>query len=220
MLFQDQKRTGLKKRQQIEHANRRVFLWVAIASVALSFLLVLTQFFYQKWAYNNRVIDAKTKTSNTLTQNLSNATALRQNINALVGNQDLASVKTNPADSNLKIVLDALPSRLDTTALATSLQAITSLSGVAIENIDVPGSPSQDASQTSSSPIEQKFSIVVTGTYDKIRGMVVDLERSIRPIKITNLQLTGSDTSLRAAIDGVTYYQASKTVTISQKVIK
>lgn len=220
MPSQDLKPTGLKKRQQIEHANRRVFLWVAIASVALSFLLVLAQFFYQKWTYNNRVIDAKSKASNTLTQNLSHATVLRQNINALVGNQDLASVKTNPDDSNLKIVLDALPSRLDTTALATSLQAIVSLSGVAIENIDVPGAPDANQAQASFKPVEQKFSIAVTGTYDRIHGMVVDLERSIRPIKLTNLQLTGSDAALRATVEGVTYYQASKTLTINQKVVK
>jgi hypothetical protein len=40
------KATGLKKRQAISSANRTMFIWVAVASVAISILLVAAQFFY------------------------------------------------------------------------------------------------------------------------------------------------------------------------------
>lgn len=221
MPLQEQKLTGLKKREQIKHANRTMFVWVAVASVAVSFFLVAAQFLYQQWSYNNRVLAAKSKAADTLNRNITNAKTLRENVNALVGNLDLATMKTSPEDTNTKVILDALPSKLDTTALATSLQAIVARSGVSIETIDVPGSLSQAGdSQADTSPVEQKFTITTIGTYDKIRSMVVDLERSIRPIKLTGIKLAGSDAAMRATIEGTTYYQPSKTISIKQQVVK
>ena len=227
MPLQEQKLTGLKKRQQIENASRTMFVWVAIASVAISFCIVSAQFLYQKWSYNNRVIGAKSLAADTLQKNIKNAKLLQDQVNALVGNQDLASVKTNPSDSNTKSVLDALPSKLDNAALATSLQqAILSRSGVSIENITVPTELAQTTTTTTvssssdSKPIEQKFTITVSGPYDKIRTLVSDLERTIRPMKITSIDLNGSDTAMRATFDVVTYYQLSKTINIKEQVVK
>lgn len=225
MPLTEPKLTGLKKRQQIEHANRVMFIWVAVASVAVSFFLVATQFLYQKWTYNNRVIAAKTKASDTLTLNIKNAQKLQENVNALIGNSDLASLKTSPDDPNTKIILDALPSKFDSTALATSLQqAILNRSGVIIESIMVPGQsptlPTSSPVAAESKPTEMKFSITATGSYDRIRGMVVDLQRTIRPMKLTNINLAGSDNSMRATIEGVTYYQPSKTLNIKQEVVR
>jgi hypothetical protein len=219
MPLQEQKLTGLKKREQIKNANKTMFVWVAVASVALSFFLVAAQFLYQQWSYNNSVLAAKSKAVSVLNSNITNSKALIQNVNALVGDQNLASMKTSPEDTNTKVILDALPSKLDTTALATSLQAIVAHSGVAIETIDVPGLGQASDSQDSK-PIEQKFVITAGGTYDRIRGMVVDLERSIRPMKITSIKLTGSDTAMRATVEGVTYYQPSRTISIKQQVVK
>lgn len=224
MALQEQKLTGLKKRQQIERANRTMFVWVAVASVAVSFLLVMAQFLFQKWDYNNRVLAVKSKAENTLTQNIKNAQTLQDNVNALIGSQDLASAKVDPNDTNTKVVLDALPSVNDTVALATSLQqAILSRSGVTIESINVPGqvaAPAGAPAEDSSQPIEVKFTIVISGPYDRIRGAVVDMGRSIRPMKITGINLTGSDTAMRAALEGVSYYQPAKTTSIKNQVVK
>lgn len=228
MPLAEQKLTGLKKRQQIEHANRIMFIWVAAASVAISFFLVSAQFLYEKWSYNNRVIAVKTKASDTLTQNVKNAQKLQENVNALVGNQDLASLKTAPDDANAKIILDALPSTFDSTALATSLQlAILNRSGVVIESITVPGQTVRTSSSTDTAsaadqakPQEMKFSIVATGSYDRIRGMIVDLQRTIRPMKLTTINLSGSDNAMRATIEGVTYYQPAKTLNIRQETVR
>jgi len=230
---------GLKKRQQIENAGRSMFVWVAIASVAVSICIVAVQFLFQKWTYNNKVLGAKYTAIDTLNKNITNAKSLQDAVNALVSNQDLASVKTNTDDPNTQSVLDALPSSFDSTAWATSLQkAILSRSGVTVEGINVPADQEQTTSSnaaanasgqgpaaaTSSAgdsvPKEMKFDVVVSGSYDKIRSMMLDLERTIRPIKVTGINLSGDDAAMTATISGVTYYQPSKSASIKKEVVK
>lgn len=224
MAAQARRLTGLKKRQQIELAGKAVFIWVAIAAVAVSLAIVALQFLYQQWSFNNTVLDAKNKASSTLRQNVAAADKLKQNVNQLVGDTNLASIRAAGSDSNLQVVLDALPSRADVTALATSVQqVIAPHSGVSLESITVP-TEAEDSSTVSTDttvgPIEQKFTVVVTGSYDKIHSFVQDLEKTIRPMKVVAMTLNGTDNSLRSSIDVITYYQPSKTVNITKKVIR
>lgn len=214
--------TGLKKRQQIEGAGKAMFLWVAIAAVALSFCVATGQYLFTKWDYNNKVLGAKYQAAQTLANNLTNAEELKKEIDSLVANQDLASVKTNPDDPNTKSILDALPTELDSAALATSLQqVILNRSGVSIEAISVPPDAETISEETASSdPQEIKFSFVVNGTYDKVQALVKDLERTIRPMKILNMSLTGSDANLRGSFDLVTYFQPAKTVSLKEEVVR
>lgn len=212
--------TGLKKRQQIELAGRNMFIWVVVAAIAVSFCLATGQYLFSKWEYNNKVIGAKYKATDTLGKNISAAQELKKQVDALVANNDLASVKTDPNDSTTKSVLDALPITNDSAALATSLQqAILNRSGVSIESITVPAE-SGDATNVPSTPQEVKFSFVVTGSYDKIKTLTHDLERTIRPIKVTGITMNGNDASLRATFDAVTYYQPAKSVKATMEVIK
>lgn len=212
--------TGLKKRQQIEVAGRVMFVWIAIAAVAVSFCVATGQFLFSKWAHNNQVIIAKNKASDTLSKNIVNSQQLKQDIDALVADQNLAAVKTNPADPNTKSVLDALPTAFDSAALGTSLQqAILNRSGVTIESIAVP----QDIVATqaaTSTPQQMKFSFVVAGSYVQIQSAIMDIERTIRPIKLVSINLTGSDANLRANVEAITYYQPAKNVSVGKEVIK
>lgn len=212
--------TGLKKRQQIELASRYMFIWVVAAAVAVSFCLATGQYLFTKWQYNNKIIGAKYTASDTLGKNITAAQSLKQQVDALVANNDLASVKTDPNDSTTKSVLDALPITNDSSALATSLQqAILSRSGVSIESITVPAE-SGDNPAVTATPQEVQFSFVVTGSYDKIKTMTHDLERSIRPIKVTGISLNGNDASLRATFDAITYYQPAKSVEPTKETVK
>jgi len=131
--------TGLKKRQQIEVAGRTMFVWVAIAAVASSFCIATGQYLFSKWDFNNKIIAKKDTVAQTLDININSANKLKQEVDNLTANQDLASVKTNSEDPNTKSILDALPTTFDPAALATSLQqVILSRSGVSVESITVP----------------------------------------------------------------------------------
>ena len=217
------KLTGLKKRQQIEVAGRTMFVWVAVAAVAVSFCIATGQYLFTKWDYNNKILGKKSTAAQTLTNNITNAGKLKEEVDNLVANQDLASIKTNPDDPNTKSVLDALPTTFDPAALATSLQqVILSRSGVSVESIGVP--PDMDttgsATATTTGPQEIKFSFAVTGTYDKIKSLMVDMNRTVRPMKLMNLTLNGSDNNLRAAFDYVTFYQPAQSVSVGQEEVK
>ena len=222
--------TGLKKRQEIENAGKTMFMWVVIASIAVSICVVTVQFLFQQWSYNNKVLGAKYAAVDTLKKNIENSKKLQEEVNGLVSNEALASVKTNTGDPNTKSVLDALPSRFDATALATSLQqAILSRSGVSIDSISVPADQAADGTTADGSvpvaspdakPQEMPFNIAVSGSYDKIRSMLLDLERTIRPIKVTDITLEGDDTAMTATVSAVTYYQPAKSASIKQEVVK
>jgi hypothetical protein len=219
------KLTGLKKRQQIEMAGRYMFIWVAVAAVAVSFCLATGQYMFTKWAYNNKVLTAKYKASDTLTKNINNANELKKEVDALIANPDLASVKTDPNDTATKSILDALPTTLDPAALATSLQqVILNRSGVTIENISVPSEVDSSGTGATSSvnatPQEAKVTFVVSGSYSQIRTMVHDLERTIRPIKVVGVTLNGTDANLRATFDAVTYFQPAKNTDAKRETIK
>jgi len=218
--------TGLKKRQQIEVAGRTMFVWVAVAAVAISFCLATGQYLFAKWDYNNKVLSKKYTASQTLANNITNAGKLKEEVDNLVANQDLASIKTNADDPNTKSVLDALPTTFDPAALATSLQQVVlSRSGVSVESISVPpeveeteGSESTEAS--TDGPQEIRFSFVVTGSYDKIRTLMVDLDRTVRPMKLVSMTLNGSDDNLRANFDFATFYQPPQSVSVQQEVVR
>ena len=64
------------------------------------------------------------------------------------------------------------------------------------------------------------FTISFSGPYDKVRLLPVDLERSIRPIKVTSIDLSGSAENARMTINAVTYYQPSKNLDVKFKEVK
>jgi hypothetical protein len=222
--------TGLKKRQQITNANKLIFLWVIIAAVALSICGVGIQFLFRQAAFNQKIIGAKATTQSTLTHNIDNAQALKKKIDNLLADTNLGSVRANPTDSTLKVVLDALPTKEDQAAFASSLQQIVlPKSGVGVTELSTIGQIDQTATggvatdQSGGSVTAAKsisFGLGATGSYDQIKNMLHDLEYTIRPINVTSLSLAGTDTTLRITADGVTYYLPQRTVELGKRTIK
>lgn len=224
--MESQRMTGMRKRQQIAQAGKVMFMWIAGASVAVSLAAVALQFLFTEWSYNNKIIGAKYKASSTLSQNIKNSKTLKENVNQLVGNSALASIRQAGSNNNLQVVLDALPGEGDLTALATSVQqAIVPRSGVSLESLspDIQSSTDGETSSApadSKEPVEQRFTVIVTGDYNAIRRFVGDLEKSIRPMKVETLGVGGSQQSLRATLQVVTYYQPAKTVDIKKEAVR
>lgn len=224
-MVNENKLTGMKKRQQIASANKMIFVWVIIASVAISFAGVTVQFLLKQAILNQNVIGAKLETQDTLAKNLENVEKLKENVNALLADTKLASVKANPEDTTLKVVLDALPTTDDKSALGASLQqVILPKSGVTtsdittiLQNSEVAAAESEvDASGVQSST----FTFAASGDYNRIKSMLLDMERTIRPMDITTLSLQSSDGTIRATVGGVTFYDPEQTVQLGKKTIK
>lgn len=225
MPAQKKRLTGLRKRQQIAQANKTMFLWVVGASIIISFCAVAMQFMFKQALFNGEVISAKSLAASTLEENIQSASELQNNVNALVGNSNLSSVRLNDQQSNLSVVLDALPGSNDTAAFAASLQEVVlAPSGVFIDGLAVP--PGEAAFEDGqpldlpAEPQEQVFNVVVQGNYNQVANALRDMQKSIRPLSVKNMSVQGSDKSLRVTLEGVTYYQPAKTVNIEMKTIR
>ncbi len=197
----------ISKRKQLEKANSTVFVAVAIAAVIVMFSLISTRFMWNKKSYNDRVITAKTKARNDIKQNVENLGKLAEQFPAL----------DNSATLNATTILHALPPLYDYASLATSLNAIAITSGVTFN-----GSSGQDTSADAiksapvSKPIEIPITLQVTGSYDAIKTYMTNLERSIRPIQVSNVSYSGSSDQLQAQIQAITYYQPARSFDVTK----
>jgi hypothetical protein len=226
---------GLRKRQQISRANRVMFLWIAVISVIVGVSLVLVVFLTQRIWFGEKVITEKNKTVSVLKNNLANVNDLRDNIRVLNTNQDLASTKLNDSDDPIQSVLDALPADANSTALASSLQTklLAGVPNITIETINVDpvsgvetnaadaDTSASDTSVAGSNQISFNFSVSTSAaSYDALRQVLENIEKSIRPFNITNIDVEGQGTKVLMTASGISYYEPAQTIQLSQKVIK
>ena len=217
--------TGIKKRQQIAQANKMIFVWVIIASVVVSLCGVTIQFLFRQAAFNQKVISAKLETQGTLSDNIENVQQLKKNVDALLADTRLSTVKANENDSNLKVVLDALPTANDGSALGASLQQVI-LPKSKVETSDLTTISSLILTEDEEVPTAQgealtsNFNFAATGDYGRIQTMFGDLERTIRPMNVQTFTMQGVDGAIRATVTGVTYYSPEQSVQLGKKSIK
>src|SRR5690606_10637885 len=95
---------------------------------------------------------------------------------------------------NAKIVLDALPSKYDFPALATSLEKILKTRNYQINSISgTDDEVAQSSQTTATTPIEMPFELSATGNINTAKDLLVLLERSIRPIQVDTVDISGSN---------------------------
>jgi hypothetical protein len=124
---------------------------------------------------------------------------------------------------NAKIILDALPSKYDFPAIATSLEKILTQQNFAIDSIVGIDDEVAQSTKATSIPevVEIPFSFSVSGGYDSINSLLQTLEYSIRPINITKLQFNASGTNtVKLSTEAKTYYQSEKKFNVTTKVVQ
>lgn len=199
-----------------------MFLWIAGVSVVVGISIVLVVFLAQKIWYGEKVLAEKSKTVSLLEKNVKNIDELKDNIRVLNTNEDLNATRLSESDSALQPVLDALPADANPTALASSLQTklLTGVSGVVVETLNVE-SVSSGAVGTGAGNIEFTFSVSTdANNYAALRQVLERIEKSIRPINITNLTVAGQGNRLLMTATGESYYKPAKKVQLSDKVVK
>ena len=224
--------TTSTKRMLIDKANTRIVIYVSVAAFIFIFSLVAAKTLISQAAYQNRVIDAEQKTVNQLKSDITATAQLKSSYDAFTSTpQNAIGGNPNgdgPQDgNNAKIVLDALPSSYDFPGLTTSLQTLLQGQNVQVQSIagtDNESSLGSDQTSSSPTPTAIPFSFSVEGNYAGIQGVVSALERSIRPIQVQTLSLTGTDngsgTGLTLSVTAQTYYQPAKTLTIRKETVK
>jgi len=204
------------KHLQIDKANTNILIAASVAVAIVMFTIVATQAMLKQMAYQKLVIDKRSAAASQLTKNVKAANSLNEQFQAwdnapesLIGNNE----------KNSKIILDALPSKYDFPALATSLEGIIFGSGNkgTVSGTDNEAQAEQDSS--SPNPIEIPLTVAASGNFTSAQKLIQDLERSIRPMKISQITLGGNDTSMQVSVTLTTYYQPEKKLEYKQTVV-
>lgn len=219
---------GSTKHTLIDKTNTRMVATVSVAAFVTVFCLVATKTFISQAAYQNRVISAKRTAVHQLESNIDSVEKLRSSYKAFVSTSTNAlggspSGISDRDGDNAKIVLDALPSSYDFPALATSLDKLIVSQNVQINSISGTDDELAQASNLSSSnpqPVPIPFQLSVTSDYDGAKKVINAFERSIRPIQIKTIDVSGNSKDLTLSIEAQTYYQPAKSMNIQTKVVK
>lgn len=199
-----------------------------IAAFVVVFAAVASKTLISQASYQNRVISAKKEALAILEADLDARDTLVASYRTFVATPQNV-LGGNPEGSgdqdgdNAKITLDALPSKYDFPALATSLEKLISSQGLQIMGISGTDEEiTQAANQTEGKPqpIAMPFQVQVGGSYESIQSLVDVFRRSIRPFQIQKIEISGDEGSMTATIDAKTFYQPEKSLNIRSEVVR
>lgn len=205
-----------------------MFIWVAIASVLVGAAIVVNSFLIKKILFTEKVLSQKQDTLTTLTYNNKQVESLKTNVRALGVNQELMDSMNEDETNAVQVVLDALPSKANSSAFGSSMQQkilksdyvdITMLNVdpvIGVESQDTTGLTTMLASTSSvapAQPISFRFTIsVANDKINELKDALTRVEKSIRPINITSITVTMQGSTAMLSGVGETYYLPAKSV--------
>ena len=221
---------ALRKRQQIQKVSKNMFIWVAVAAAILGISIVLSISLFERISYRQAIINEKNRTGDILESNLETADALKKEVRVLNTNQALLATPRLDDSQPVSVILDALPSTPNSSALGASLQQnLLNLDGVTIESLTVnPIAGVEDVNDETSGAVEStegeitfQFSVsVARGQASILQNMLRKLERSIRTIDLTSVNVEQQGSKMTLSAEGRAYYQPAKTVHLDDITVK
>ena len=216
------------KRVLIDKANTTVVTLTSVAVFVLIFCAVAVNTLARQAAYQNRVISGKKAALKQLTEDNDTVDKLKTSYNAFISTtQNVLGGNTNGIGdhdgNNADIILDALPSYYDFPALTTSLEALMTAEKVQIQSIsgtDDEAAQATNNTSTTPAPVDMPFTLTAQGTYGNVQNLVGAFEKSIRPIQIQTLNVSGTTDEIVLNVTAKTYYQPAKSLNITQTVVK
>jgi len=217
------------KRLAISKANAQMVAVVAVAAFVTIFCLVAAKAVWSQTRYQARVTTVAEKADRQLKQNIQSFNSLAASYktfdsattNIIGGNVNGGG--SNDGD-NAKIILDALPDKYDFPALTSTIEKILHSGGFNISTIT--GTDDQlnqqgNVSSPNPQPVSMPFSFAIANAnYTSVQQLVQTLGKSVRPIQIDTLSLTGGTDNMSLTVNAHTYYQPGKNLTITKQAIK
>lgn len=216
------------KKETIDKTNSFIVTTVAAACFIVIFSIVAGRSLLIQRAYQARVIAKKELARNMLKTNEEALTQLKNQYQIFVTNPTNviggAAQGTGDRDGdNAKIILDALPSKYDFPALATSIEKITQNKGFTLGGMTGKDDELAQATKSESitpAPIPIPFDVQATfNTIANINDMLSIYENSIRPIKISSISLQATQ-GVSMSVKAETYYQPTKKLGVTDEVVK
>lgn len=229
----DKKPGTSTKRQQIADSNKIMFLWIAGVSVVVGFAIVLTIFLVQRIVFEETVISKMQNTVSVLSKNIKTYSELQNNIQLLESDENLKASRYESPEKNTGVVLDALPSAANSTALGASLQykIISGVPGVSIDSLKVEpvsgietstsNTTSTGGKSTTNGIISFTFSVgTPKSNQSALRTVLQNIEKSIRPINITSITVESQGDRVVMSATGVSYYEPEKKVELRKELVR
>ena len=217
------------RRLAIDKANVQVVAITGVAAFVTVFCIFAARAVWDLNSYQARVIKEKQTANNQLQENVDNykklksrySTFNKSNPNIIGGNSDGQGDRDG---DNSKIILNALPSKYDFPALASSLEKIVVDNGAKLSNITgTDDEVSQSANVSSPEPkaVDMPFTFTIDETnYTTVNTITEILQRSIRPIVVDSMQISGATSEMTFTIEAHTQYQPAKSLEVKKKVVK
>lgn len=205
------------KRLQIDKANAVIVAATSIAAFLTVFSLVSCRALLSQRAYQARVITEKSKANKQLDSNIKAVQDLKKSYTVFIADDVnlIGGSKAGDGDrdgDNAKIILDALPSVYDYPAVASSLEKVIS-ENKSYKLLSITGKDdeiNQNKANATAKPVEIPFSISVGTNYQGSKDLLAMFEKSIRPISIQTLTISGTGDNLTMNVAANTYYQPER----------
>jgi hypothetical protein len=206
--------------------NSAMVLAVGITAFLVIFSLVAANSLLKQSSYQSRVINKKKQTLKQIKTSALEIEKLQASYqvfadadeNVLKGN---AGGNGDRDGENPRLVLDALPSKYDFPALATSLDKLFGQYGIE-EITGTDDEVAQSASEASSSPqpVEMPFSITMNSSANASKEILQKFERSIRPVQIQKITFNSTGGEVKIIVDGKTFFQPQKKFDVRMETVK
>lgn len=216
------------KRIAIDKANGTLLIAIGIATFITIFSLVAAKSLISQGRYQAKVIHKQEQARDQMKKNIEAAKSLDTAYqefedspeNILGGNPQ----GTGDRDGeNARIVLDALPSKYDFPALATSIEKMLKDNNVVMNSFTGTDDELAQASNGSSNnpqPIELPFTVEASVSSQSGKNFIGLFEKSIRPMQIKKVVLTGSNDQLKASLTVKTFFQPEKKLEVRKEAVK
>lgn len=213
------------KHIQIDKANSAALIAIAAAIFVVVMSGFMVNALVSQRSYQRRVIIQKEEARDQLIANINAVESLGRSYSAFIAPEVNIIEGSSEGDGdrdgdNARLILDALPSSYDFPAFITSLEGLLNLENVTIQNITGRDEELSLRGSTESVPIEIPFSVNTSGGYSAIQNVIGSFERSIRPININQVNLSGQDDQLRVEINGHSYFQPEKVFKVETEVVR
>lgn len=182
-----------------------IALAILVGLLSVAAALIIGRMLIGTMSLKARVIGKKTTASKTI----------NANYDALKGLQS----EYNNLGSLRETVATALPNKPSLPELWSMMESIGTASGVQTNSVNsvVTG----DVVATPGGPLMSlPFTVSVQGSYASVQSYLQNVEVSTRPLRVTNITLSGTNTVVQATLLVTTYYQGAANLNVGSEVVQ
>lgn len=178
---------------------------ILIAALSIVLALVIGRMLLDSMMLNSRVISKKNAASKQISANYDNLKSLENQYNGLGVLRDT--------------ITTAMPTKPSLPQLWAMLENIGSSSGVSISSVT--STITADVEAPAGSTVQQlPISVSAQGSYAAIQSFLTNLELSTRPLRVTNITLSGTNNAAQATLSITTYYQGAANLNVGSEVVQ